>query len=69
MYKYNILKVCEEEVPLPHCKSTKQILIEHKPTVAVIAVNDKKEILLIKQYRNAVKKDLLEIPAGTIDLD
>ncbi len=68
-YQCNIFKVWEEEVVLPNGKSTKQSLIDHKPTVAIIAINDKDEILLIKQYRNAVKKDLLEIPAGTIDRD
>lgn len=69
VYKCNIFNVWEEEVALPNGKSTKQSLIDHKPTVAIMAVNDKKEILLIKQYRNAVKKHLLEIPAGTIDRD
>jgi ADP-ribose pyrophosphatase len=69
MYQCNIFNVWEEEVALPNGKSTKQSMIDHKPTVAVIAVNDKKEILLIKQYRNAVKKHLFEIPAGTIDRD
>ncbi|MGV8057709.1 MAG: NUDIX hydrolase [Smithellaceae bacterium] len=69
MYRCKIFDVWEEDVALPNGKSTKQNLIDHKPTVAIIAVNDKKEILLIKQYRNAVKKHLLEIPAGTIDRD
>jgi ADP-ribose pyrophosphatase len=35
--------------------------------VAIIALNEKKEILLISQYRGAVKSELLEIPAGSID--
>jgi ADP-ribose pyrophosphatase len=69
MYHCKIFDIWEEEFSLPNGKSTKQNMIDHKPTVAVIAVNDKKEILLIKQYRNAVKKHLLEIPAGTIDRD
>jgi ADP-ribose pyrophosphatase len=69
VYKCPIFEVREEEVPLPNGKSTKQSLIDHKPTVAIIAVNDKEEILLIEQYRNAVKKNLLEIPAGTMDRD
>jgi ADP-ribose pyrophosphatase len=67
MYKCKIFDVWEEEVPLPTGKSIKQSWIDHKPTVAVVALNDKNEILLIKQYRNAVKKHLLEIPAGSLD--
>ncbi len=41
---------------LPNGKSIKQSWIDHKPTVAIVAINDKNEVLLIKQYRNAVKK-------------
>lgn len=67
MYSCKIFDVWEEEVELPNGKSIAQNLITHKPTVAIIALNDKKEILLIKQYRNAVKRNLWEIPAGTID--
>jgi ADP-ribose pyrophosphatase len=67
MYKCNIFDVWEEEVPLPTGKSIKQSWIDHKPTVAIVAVNGKNEILLIKQYRLAVKKYLLEIPAGSLD--
>jgi ADP-ribose pyrophosphatase len=67
MYRCKIFDVWEEEFSLPHGKATRQSMIDHKPTVAVVAVNDKNEILLIKQYRRAVEQNLLEIPAGTID--
>ena len=36
-------------------------------TVAVVAVNDQNEILLVRQYRNPAKQTLWEIPAGTMD--
>jgi ADP-ribose pyrophosphatase len=66
-YHCKIFDVLEETVLLPDGKSIIQNMIDHKPTVAIVAVNDKNEILLIKQYRNAVKDYLLEIPAGTMD--
>ena len=66
MYKCKIFDVWEEEVPLPTGKSIKQSWIDHKPTVAIVALNNKNELLLIKQYRLAVKKHLLEIPAGSL---
>lgn len=68
-YRCKIFDVWEEEFSLPNGKIATQNHIDHKPTVAIIAVNDREEILLIKQYRNAVKQFLLEIPAGTIDRD
>jgi ADP-ribose pyrophosphatase len=66
-YQCKIFDVWEEEFDLPNGKTAKQTWIDHQPTVAIVPVNDKNELLLIKQYRNAVKKDLLEIPAGSLD--
>jgi ADP-ribose pyrophosphatase len=66
-YHCKIFDVLEETILIPDGKSIMQNMIDHKPTVAIVAVNDKKEILLIKQYRNAIKNYLLEIPAGTMD--
>ncbi len=66
-YACRIFSVWEEEVALPNGKTVRQSWIDHKPTVAVVAVNDKNEILLIRQFRNATKQTLWEIPAGTMD--
>lgn len=66
-YRCRIFEVWEEEFLLPNKQTTKQSWINHKPTVAIVAVNDQNEIILIRQYRNAVKKNILEIPAGTME--
>jgi ADP-ribose pyrophosphatase len=66
-YQCKIFDVWEEEVDLPNGKTIRQSWINHNPTVAIIAINDKNELILIKQYRTAVKKHLLEIPAGSLD--
>ena len=42
-------------------------IVEHADCVAVIAVDADDNILLVKQYRQAPGKELLEIPAGGID--
>jgi len=67
VYRCKVFDVYEEDVALPNGKSIRQTWIDHKPTVAVIPVNEKNEILLVRQYRIAVKKQLLEIPAGAFD--
>jgi ADP-ribose pyrophosphatase len=67
VYQCKIFDVWEDEVDLPNGKSIRQSWINHNPTVAIVAVNDKNELILIKQYRTAVKKNLLEIPAGSLD--
>lgn len=67
VYQCKIFDVREEEVEFPNGKKTRQSWINHHPTVAIVALNDQKELLLIRQYRPAVKKALLEIPAGSLD--
>jgi ADP-ribose pyrophosphatase len=67
VYQCKIFSINEEIVALPDGKSVKQSWIDHKPTIAVVAVNAENKVLLIKQYRVATRKHLLEIPAGTMD--
>ena len=67
VYSCRIFNVWEEEVALPDGRVTRQSWVEHKPTVAEVAVNDQNEILLIRQFRNPTRQMLWEIPAGTMD--
>ena len=46
---------------------TTREIVEHADCIAVVPVNDDGDILMVKQYRKAVGKELLEIPAGGID--
>lgn len=47
-------------------ESTREI-VEHSDCIAVIAVDENDNVLLERQYRQAIEKELLEIPAGGID--
>lgn len=67
VYQCKIFDVREEDVQFPNGKSARQSWINHNPTVAIVPVNDQNELILIKQYRAAVKQNLLEIPAGSLD--
>jgi ADP-ribose pyrophosphatase len=47
-------------------EATREI-IEHDDCIAVIALDGDENILLVKQFRKPVERELLEIPAGGID--
>jgi ADP-ribose pyrophosphatase len=47
-------------------RSTREV-VEHPPCIAVVAIGADGRILLVRQYRQAPGKELLEIPAGGID--
>jgi ADP-ribose pyrophosphatase len=42
--------------------------VYHTGAVAVLAFNEKEELLLMKQYRRPVGKFLIELPAGLLDV-
>lgn len=43
--------------------------IQHPGAVAILAMDSRERILLIRQYRHPVRMDLWEIPAGLLDVD
>jgi len=50
-------------------RETTREIVEHSDCIAIIAVDVDNNVLLVKQFRKPVEKELLEIPAGGIDPD
>jgi ADP-ribose pyrophosphatase len=48
-------------------EETTREIVEHAECVAVVPVDSEGNILLVRQFRKALEKDLLEIPAGGIE--
>ncbi len=44
-------------------------IVRHPGAVAVVAVTEDAAVVLVRQYRPAVDRWLLEVPAGTCDVD
>lgn len=44
-------------------------IVRHPGAVAVVPVTERNTVLLVRQYRGAVDRELLEIPAGTRDVE
>lgn len=56
-----------DTVEVPNKGYQKREIIEHKAVVAIIAITPDNKIVLVKQYRKAVEKELYELPAGKIE--
>lgn len=67
IYQGRIINLRVDEVALPDGKTSKREVVEYTGAVAVVPINEKGELLLVKQYRYAVGETLLEIPAGKIE--
>ena len=48
-------------------KKTTREVVEHSNCIAVVAIDEHDNILLVRQFRHPVDRYLLEIPAGGID--
>lgn len=67
IYSGKAIKVRVDTVKMPDGRETKREIIEHADCIAVVAVDEKDNVLLVRQFRKPVEKELLEIPAGGID--
>lgn len=56
----------DDDVITPSNKPGKYMFLEGPGFVAITALNDKKEVVMIKQWRYSIKKELLELPSGGI---
>lgn len=67
LYEGKVIALRVEEVELPDGNRAKRELIKHPGAVAVIAITAEGKLILVEQYRKALERSLIEIPAGKID--
>lgn len=68
IFKGRILQLRVDTVRLPNSKESTREIVEHAGAVAILALDDAGNIILVRQYRKAVEQLLLEIPAGTLEV-
>lgn len=52
---------------MPNKIYAKREIVEHARGVGIVAITEKQEIVLIKQFRKAIEDAIYEIPAGLVD--
>ena len=67
MYKGSMLSMYADTIYTPDGNTAKWDYIEHSGAAAVVPVLEDGRILLVRQYRNALDRETLEIPAGGIN--
>ena len=67
-YQLKHLSVIEDEILLPSGATSKHATVKHNGAVVILPVTDDDSILFVRQYRHSIKKTLLELPAGTLNL-
>ncbi|WP_109530676.1 MULTISPECIES: NUDIX domain-containing protein [Nocardia] len=68
VYSGAILALRLDQVAMPGGKVVEREVIEHHAAVAVAAIDENDELVLIDQYRHPIGARLLELPAGLLDV-
>jgi ADP-ribose pyrophosphatase len=67
VYKSKIFTVAEEVATDPSGFTIDRAIVRHAGSAVMLAVDDRKRVLLVKQFRLPAERDLWEIPAGRLD--
>lgn len=68
VYTGAIFALRADEVRMPGGNTARREVIEHYGAVAVAALDDEDNLVLVYQYRHALGRRLWELPAGLLDL-
>jgi ADP-ribose pyrophosphatase len=67
VYQGKIVSLRVDEIALSGGRHATREVVDHPGAVVVIALDDEGEVTLVKQYRHAIKRFLLEFPAGGVE--
>ncbi|MBU2608569.1 MAG: NUDIX hydrolase [Chloroflexi bacterium] len=67
IYDGRAVKLRVDTVEMSGGRQTTREIVEHSDCVAVVAIDDEDNVMLVSQFRQAVENELLEIPAGGIE--
>jgi len=68
VYKGTIVDFCQDTMELPDGTTQMWDLVHHrKGAAAVVAIDNEGKLVMVKQYRPAIDRESLEIPAGARD--
>ena len=67
IYRGRVLKLHVDRVKLANGRETTREIVEHPGAAAIIPILDNGKLLVVKQYRAATHRQLMEIPAGTLE--
>ena len=67
IFRSEIFRLTEDDAIDPSGFEIKRVIVQHRGSAVMMAVDDKKRILLVRQYRLPARGYLWELPAGRLD--
>jgi ADP-ribose pyrophosphatase len=67
IYRGRVIRLDVHTVQLDNGNRSMREIVTHPGAVAIVAVDEQQRVLLVRQFRFAAGRELLEIPAGTLE--
>src|SRR5574341_1309238 len=67
IYHGRVFDVRQDQVSLPSGRIVQLDIVTHPGAVVLVPVDAQGYLWFVRQYRHAVGKDMLELPAGTLE--
>ncbi|MBU2597870.1 MAG: NUDIX hydrolase [Actinobacteria bacterium] len=67
VFRGKLLKLTVSEVKLPDKNVTEREVVSHPGAVAIVPMTSHNEVVMVRQYRFAIERHTLELPAGTLE--
>jgi len=67
VYNGRRVSVRLDDVALPSGRVAVYEVVEHRGAAAIVALTPERSVLLVRQFRQPVGRELLELPAGTLE--
>jgi ADP-ribose diphosphatase len=67
VYEGKIVSLRVDQIALSDGRTATREVVEHPGAVVIIALDQDSQVTLVRQYRHAVRRYLLELPAGGLE--
>ena len=67
LFQGKAFTIRRDHLHLPDGRTAKFDIVEHHGSVVLLPIDSDGNLLFVRQYRHAAGKDLIELPAGTLD--
>jgi ADP-ribose pyrophosphatase len=67
VYDGTVISLRRDELAMPGDTTAWRDIVEHPGAVAVVALDDHDAVVVVRQYRHAIGRELDELPAGLLD--
>lgn len=67
LYRGRVVKLRLDQVRLSNRSIAAREIVEHRGAVVIVPLDEQNRVIMVRQYRSAAGREMLEIPAGTLE--